>query len=197
MFSLREDGYERALQLFQESGATLLTSEGRETFLDFCADRETDCLKKIIKKRNLLSEKWITQDAVEFPRKYYLHVLDGVLDTEPVSDAYWKSFHWTLEYFLTNQPPNWTWYYPYADAPLIQCLGAEVFPEKGELTYTIKDQLQFILPSNTLKIINRRQKFHDEWYTETREPWLKRFDWEMKPRISLPINQTQIRIFSS
>jgi 5'-3' exonuclease len=149
MFSLREDGYERALQLFQESGATLLTSEGREKFLDFCADRETDCLKKIIKKRNLLSEKWITQDAVEFPRKYYLHVLDGVLDTQPVSDAYWKSFHWTLDYFLTNEPPNWTWYYPYADAPLIQCLGTEVLPEKGELTYSIKDQLQFILPSNT------------------------------------------------
>jgi 5'-3' exonuclease len=193
MFSLREDGYERALKLFQDSGATLMTPEGRQTFLDFCADRETECLKKIIKKRNLLSETWIA-DGSEFSRKYYLHVLDGVLNTQPVSDAYWKSYHWTLDYFLTNTPPNWDWYYPYADAPLIQDLGSEVMYEKGELTYKIKDQLQFILPSSTLKKINRRQKFQDEWYTETREPWLKRYDWEMRPRISLPINQTEIRI---
>lgn len=196
IFSLREYGYDRALQFFRESGATLMTPEGRETFVDFCSTKEIDELKKIIKKRDLLSEKWIA-DGLEFSRKYYLHILDGVLDTRPVSDAYWKTYHWTLEYFLTNQPPNWDWYYPYPDAPLIGDLGPEIIPHKGELTYKIKDQLQFILPSSTLKLINRRQKFQDEWYTETREPWLKRFDWEMKPRISLPINQTQIkRIFS-
>lgn len=196
IFSLREQGYERALKMFTESKATLLTQEGRQNFIDYCSENEIDTLKKIIRKRNLLSEKWITQDALEFPRKYYLHILDGVLNTHKVSEAYWKTYHWTLDYFLNNIPTNWDWYYPYPDAPLLQDLGQEYYPEKGELHFKIKDQLQFILPSTTLKIINRRVKFHDEFYTETREPWLKKYDWEMKPRISLPLQQTQIKRIS-
>jgi len=196
MFSLREHGYERCLSLYKESGSPDLRSEeGRQHFLEFCAKEEIDTLKRILKHRGKFHEKFFS-DPVS--RKYNLHILDGVLDPEPVVEAFWKTFDFTINYFVTNTVKNWEWYYPYPDAPLLQdiILYDESQCPKEELKFKIKDQLQFILPSETLKIIGRRQKFHDELYTETREPWLKKFDWEMKPRISLPWFLTEVKRIS-
>lgn len=196
MFSLREHGYERCLSMYKESGSPdLLSEEGRQKFLEFCAKDEIDILKRMIKKRDRFHEKFFS-DPVS--RKYNLHVLDGVLDPEPVVEAYWKTFDFTIRYFLENKACNWEWYYPYSDAPLLQDIIQydESFCEHGTLNFKICNQLQFILPSSTLKIIGRRQKFQDEMYTETREPWLKKFDWEMKPRISVPWTLTEIKRIS-
>jgi 5'-3' exonuclease len=196
MFSLREQGYERCLSLYQQCGSPdLRQQEGRQKFLEFCAKEEIDTLKRILKKRDNFHEKFFQEP---FSRKYNLHILDGVLDPEPVVEAYWKTFDFTIRYFLENKAVNWEWYYPYPDAPLIQdiVLYDESHCESKSLNFKIKDQLQFILPSQTLKIIGRRQKFQDELYTETREPWLKKFDWEMKPRISLPWTLTEIKRIS-
>lgn len=196
IFSLREHGYERCLSMYKESGSPDLRSEeGRQKFLEFCAKDEIDILKRMIKKRDKFHEKFFS-DPVS--RKYNLHVLDGVLDPEPVVEAYWKTFDFTIRYFLENKACNWEWYYPYPDAPLIQDIIQydEYFCEHGTLNFKICNQLQFILPSESLKIIGRRQKFQDELYTETREPWLKKFDWEMKPRISLPWTLTEIKRIS-
>jgi 5'-3' exonuclease len=107
---------------------------------------------------------------------------------EPVVEAFWKTFHWTMHYFKTNSVLNWDWVYPYSDAPLVTNLVEfyETECEPKELTFGITQQLQFILPKKSLRTAKRLSKFEDEKYTETRNPWMKRYDWEVKPRISIP-----------
>jgi 5'-3' exonuclease len=193
MFSLREDGYNRALQFYQNCGSPdLLTPEGRNVFLTYSATREMAVLKERITLRKRPEEKAVLgKDHKEFSRKYGLHVLDGVLDMKPVVEAYWKTMHWSWYYFTNSAPINWGWVYPYADAPLVSDIikYAETGVQKGKLNYTLADQLHFIMPASSLKKTRRKVKFPDELHDEeTRNPWLKRHFWEMKPRISLPWN---------
>jgi 5'-3' exonuclease len=193
MFSLREDGYNRALQFYQNCGnPDLLTPEGRNVFLTYSASREMAVLKERITLRKRPEEKSVLgKDHKEFSRKYGLHILDGVLDMKPVVEAYWKTMHWSWYYFTNSAPINWGWVYPYADAPLVSDIVkyAETGVQKGKLNYTLSDQLHFIMPASSLKKTRRKVKFPDELHDEeTRNPWLKRHFWEMKPRISLPWN---------
>jgi 5'-3' exonuclease len=187
IFSLREDGYGRALEYYNKSGKPdLRTEEGREIFMEYTASKEAAYLKERVRLRKQPFEKAVVGNQMS--RKYGLHILDGVLNMDPVVEAYWKTFHWTMHYFRTNEVLNWNWAYPYPDAPLVedivQCYETEC--ESGELSYKIINQLQVILPQKSLKLANRRVKFIDEHYEETREPWMKRYEWEMKPRISIP-----------
>jgi 5'-3' exonuclease len=196
MFSLREHGYDRCLYMYKEAGSPDLRNEvGRLLFLYVCEQQEIQVIKKMISKRGKFHEKFFSEP---FSRKYNLHILDGVLNAEPVVEAFWKTFDFTINYFLTNKVKNWEWYYPYPDAPLIQDIISyeESICETKDLTFRICHQLQFILPSKTLKLIGRRTLFKDEIYTETREAWLKKYDWEMKPRISLPWTLTEIKRIS-
>ena len=193
MFSLREDGYNRALHFYQESGRPdLLTPEGRHQFFKFSASHEMGVLKERITLRKRPEEKAVLgKDQVQFSRKYGLHILDGVLDMEPVVEAYWKTLHWSWHYFTQSTPINWGWVYPYADAPLVSDIVkyTEMGVQKGKLNFTLSDQLHFIMPASSLKKTRRRVKFPDELHNEeTRNPWMKRHFWEMKPRISLPWN---------
>ena len=194
MFSLREGGYERALEIYESAGRPdLLTFEGRDCFLDFAERKELSTLKERITLRKRPEEKALWgRDGSQFERMYRLHVLDGVQSMEPVVEAFWKTFHWTLHYFQTNTPLNWDWVYPYPDAPLIRHIlqYAESMPHTSERNFTVADQLQFILPSTSCRRAKKFVKFPDEVYTGTRHPWMKRHDWEMKPRISLPWNPT-------
>jgi 5'-3' exonuclease len=132
------------------------------------------------------------RDGAAFYRQYCLHNLDGTQNTEKVVEAFWKTFHWTLHYFQTNTPLNWDWVYPYPDAPLLKHIlqFPETIAEKGLRTFGITQQLQFILPATSLRASKKLVKFPDEMYAETRHPWMKRHEWEMKPRISLPWNPT-------
>jgi len=201
IFSLREHGYERALEFYRLSGEPdLVNEDGRQQFLEYCANKESELLIKIINKRNLIFEKSVcSSDSLEIIRKYNLHVLDGVLNSEKVVEAFWKTFDWTIQYFFNNIPLNWEWYYSYPDSPLIQDIIQYPESQIGEskLNFKIVDQLQFILPSTTLNLINKRRKFKDEFYSETRDLWLKKYDWEMKPRISLPWkNLTEVKRIS-
>jgi 5'-3' exonuclease len=190
MFSLREGGYERALQVYEKAGnPDLLTFEGRDCFLDFAERSEMSTLKERISLRRRPEEKTLFgRDGSQFERMYRLHILDGVEDVEPVVRAFWKTFHWTLYYFRTNEVLNWDWVYPYTEAPLIQHIlkFSETECESGERTFGITRQLQFILPSRSIRNAKKLMKFPDEIYTETRHPWMKRHDWEVDPRISLP-----------
>ena len=194
IFSLREEGYERALDFYIKSGKpNLLLAEGRRIFLNYCSQKEISILRERISKRNLPEEKIVVgKDDSLISRKYGLHILDGVFDMKKVVEAYWKTFHWTMFYFKTSSPINWHWYYPYADAPLISdiVLSSETSVEKGRLNFTVADQLHFIMPGASLRRTRRKVKYQDEIHDETRNPWLKRHDWEMKPRISLPWNPT-------
>jgi 5'-3' exonuclease len=189
LFSLREDGYARALEIFKKSGADLNTEDGRFKFLKMASEIETTVLQERIKLRRRPAEKAILgKDIHSFSRKYGLHILDGVHDMEPVAESFWKTFHWTMHYFKRNEVLNWDWVYPYPDAPLIQDLVQyyETQPEAGELNFKIINQLQFILPAKSLRIARRVVMFQDEFYSESRLQWMKRHDWEVKPYISLP-----------
>jgi 5'-3' exonuclease len=190
MFSLREDGYNRALHLYAEAkNPNLLTAQGRLKFLKVAASHEMEVFKERINLRKRPEEKGILgKEQSKFSRKYGLHVLDGVWDMKPVVEAFWKTFHWSFDYFVESSPINWEWYYPYADAPLVSDIikYTETNIEEGELNYTITDQLQFIMPKSSLRKARKLVKYPDELHSETRNPWMKRHDWEMKPRISLP-----------
>jgi 5'-3' exonuclease len=193
MFSLREDGYDRALHTYQEAGnPDLTTSDGRRKFFNFAEAKEMKVLTERIRLRKRPEEKALLgKDSSLFTRKYGLHVLDGVTDMKPVVEAYWKTFHWTLNYFQEGVPTNWFWVYPYSDAPLVSDIIAydeTTKIEKRKLNFTITKQLQFILPLGSLRTAKRRVMYPDELHKETRNPWMKRHDWEMKPRISLPWN---------
>lgn len=193
VFSLREDGYSRALQIYQESGKPdLLTPEGRRTFLAHVGENEIERLRERVMLRRRPDEKAIFgRHNSLVSRKYALHVLDGVQNMAPVVDAFWKTFHWTLYYFVNATPLNWTWVYPYPDAPLISdILQYPEFeaPVSGKCKYTLRHQLTFILPEESLKKTRRKAVYPDEIYLETRNPWMKKYDWETKPRISLPWN---------
>jgi 5'-3' exonuclease len=193
MFSLREDGYDRALHLYQEAGNPDLTTPiGRNIFLRYSASKEMDVFKERINLRKRPEEKAIIgKDSSLFSYKYALNILDGVTDMRPVVESYWKTFHWTYHYFKTGEVVNWYWVYPYADAPLVNDIisynAYETIEEKG-LTFNVTKQLQFIMPHASLRAAKRRILYPDELHSETRNPWMKRHDWEMKPRISLPWN---------
>jgi 5'-3' exonuclease len=191
MFSLREDGYGRALHMYQECGKPdLLTEEGRSTFLTHAAENEFKVLRERVSLRKRPEEKAILgkQNSL-VSRKYGLHNLDGVTDMKNVVEAFWKTFHWTLHYFQKGEPITWDWVYPYPDAPLIQDIVK--YPESSSFKpskckFTLRHQLTFILPEASLKKTRRKVLYPDELYTETRNNWMKKYDWEMKPRISLP-----------
>jgi 5'-3' exonuclease len=190
MFSLREDGYSRALHIYENCGKPdLLTFEGRDTFLVAAGKEEMKVLKERISLRKRPYEKAILGRDTMISRRYGLHVLDGVYDMKPVVEAFWKTFHWTLYYFRTNEVLDWDWHYPYVDAPLIKDIleyDETLFEGNANLTFTIADQLAFILPSSSLRVAKRRVVYSNEIYTTGRELWLKNHDWESEPRISLP-----------
>lgn len=195
MFSLREDGYDRALHMYQEAGSpNLLKASGRRIFLELAGSKENDVYKERISLRKRPEEKAVLgKDSSLFSKKYGLHVLDGVKNMKPVVDAFWKTFYWTFMYFTKSVASNWDWVYPYAEAPLIQDIleyGESKALEPKELTFGVVQQLSFIMPATSLRKAKRRVVYPDEIYTETRNPWMKRHDWEMKPHVSLPWNPT-------
>ena len=178
MFSLREDGYGRALQ-----------------FKGPCkkaAQIESDLLQSRIMKRNRPEEFAMLGPDLE--RRVGIQLFDGVRDWAPVVYAYWKTVAWTLHYFRTNEVLDWTWAYPYPEAPLVQTLMR--FPRPTEFSWVpgcpfhVGDQLRFILPKRSLIPTGRRVRFPDELYEEEspemRIPWMRRYAWEARPRISLP-----------
>jgi hypothetical protein len=173
MFSLREDGHGRALRMKPEQAVKLET-------------------KILIERRKPHDAHLVAPDGVGLEARVGL-ALDGVIDWEPVCTAYWKTYAWTLEYFTTSRVPDWCWFYPYAEAPLLQTLidfdPPTVVWEHPTPPFHVGHQLQFILPCSSLRKARRRVKFIDESYDEehdTRHPWMRRYAWECDPYMSLP-----------
>ena len=176
MFSLREDGYPRAL---------------------FYADKDSahkDELKVFLKRAKESDRRIISSDGHAYEARYACQLMDGVLNWEPVVYAFWKTFTWTLHYFKTSEVLDWEWYYPYPEAPLVSVLNDYEISTtftwlSPEPKYTIEDQLQFILPSHSLESSGLSVRYPDEMYNEqkdTRHPFMKRFAWECDPYMSLP-----------
>ena len=173
MFSLREDGYGRALHYANKNTA------------------HKDEKKILVKRAKDNDRHVVAPDGHALEARFGVQLMDGVLDWEPVVYAFWKTFAWTLHYFKTSEVLDWTWYYPYPEAPLLETLDqypmtTEFQWEHSTPPFTVEDQLHFILPSRSLA---GSPKYVDELYDEgpdSRHPWMKRFAWETDPWVSLP-----------
>jgi 5'-3' exonuclease len=176
MFSLREDGYGRAVHYMKTQS------------LEGAADDE---LKVLIKRAKETDRRIVSRDGHAIESRMALHLMDGVLDWSKVVHAFEKTLEWTLHYFKTSEVLDWCWTYPYPEAPLLAALVEK--PRTAGFTwdhptppFTIEDQLNFILPG--------RGVFPDELYEEgadSRHPWMKSYSWETDPYISLPWNPMQ------
>jgi len=188
MFSLRENGYTRALYYSNRNDAD---------------KDELNLLKKLAKPEN---RHVLAPDGHALETRMSAHLMDGVLDWEPVCFAFWKTYEWVHHYFTTSEVLDWEWYYPYPEAPLLSTL--EDFERPTEFVWkhpqpamTVDQQLQFILPEHSLSKTGVTIRFPDELYdeeTENRYPWLRRFAWECDPYVSLPhghlTSVTEVRV---
>jgi 5'-3' exonuclease len=179
MFSLREEGYSRAIYYATHGG--ILSAAPDERRILCKRAKETD--------RHILAP-----DGHALESRVALHCMDGVLNWDPVCLAFWKTYAWTLHYFTTSEVLDWKWVYPYPEAPLLETLVGTDCPTSFEWEaprpqFTIEEHLQFILPKSSLQTTKIPSVFEDELYdeaTETRHLWMKRFVWESDPYVSLP-----------
>jgi hypothetical protein len=176
MFSLREDGYPRAM---------------------FYADKQTapkDELRVLLKRAKESERRIVASDGHALEQRFGVHLMDGVVNWQPVVHAFWKTYAWTLHYFKTSEVLDWCWVYPYPEAPLLVTIDdfeqeTEFVWEHPEPPFTLDDQLRFILPEASLRRTGLEPVFPDELYDEakeTRHPWMRRFAWEADPWVSLP-----------
>lgn len=176
LFSLRENGYTRALYYSNRNDAD---------------KDEMKILRKFAKPEN---RHILSPDGHALEKRMSVHLMDGVLDWEPVCYAFWKTYAWVYHYFTTSEILDWEWYYPYPEAPLLTTLEdferpSEFVWEHPHPTMSVDEQLQFILPEHSLSKTGVSVKFADELYdeeTENRHTWLRKFAWECDPYVSLP-----------
>jgi 5'-3' exonuclease len=177
MFSLRQDGYPRALFYATKNSAP------------------KDEHRVLLKRASDSERRIVAPDGHALEQRFAVQLMDGVVDWAPVVQAFWKTYAWTLHYFKTSEVLDWCWVYPYAEAPLLATIDAyeqetEFVWEHPEPPYTVDDQLRFILPEASLRAVGLEPRFPDELYdeaTETRHPWMRRFAWEADPWVSVPL----------
>jgi 5'-3' exonuclease len=196
LFSLREDGHGRAIHLYKRAGYPNLSTEaGIRTFLTTAIADESRFLVDRVAARGIPYESSIvTPDLTHVEERMSVHLFDGNRNWEHIASCFWRTYTWTLQYFMTNRVPDWEWVYPYAEAPLLQTLlrypiQVMLVPGPTVPTYTIADQLQCILPSKSLGTANGTVAYPDEYYREEEDmriPWMRRFTWESDPWMSIP-----------
>lgn len=193
MFSLREGGYERALAVYDQAGRPdLATRKGVMAFLATASTQEMAFYKS---RNRTFAKEHVVLRSDDLEKAYACHILDGVQDMQPVVDAFWKTYEWTCTYMFTNECPDWTWHYSYAESPLLCSLVKYKYtpPAWSTATFTVTQQLQVILPTDSIHRARRRAVFPTEWYSETKDvrvPWMRRYEWESDPYVSIPWHPT-------
>ena len=178
MFSLREDGYPRALYHIQHGPPT-----------------PDDERKVLLKRAKDTERRIVASDGRALEQRFACQLMDGVIDWDPVCSAYQKTVEWVYHYFTTSEVLDWDWVYPYPEAPLLATLkefesSEPLVWDAPNPTMTVEQQLQFILPESSLVTAGGTPKWPDELYDEapeTRHPWMRRFAWEADPWVSLPM----------
>ena len=182
MFSLREDGYGRALYFWKHGGLRAAAKEERAVLCKRAKDTD----------RHIVARDGHALDA-----RLAVHCMDGVLCWEKVAYAFRKTYEWVRHYFRTSEVLDWMWVYPYPEAPLVEHwdeidLDAPLVWEHPTPPYSLDDHLRWILPEASLRAAEGVPRYPDELYieaTETRHPWMKRYVWECDPYISVPIGR--------
>ena len=177
MFSLREDGYARAVFHLRQPPTA------------------RDEARVLMKRAKPTDRHLVATDGRAIESRIACHLMDGVVNWEPVCHAYWRTWEWVYHYFTTSEVLDWMWVYPYPEAPLVATLAESDRPtefvwEHPTPSLTVTDQLAFILPASSLAVTGIPPRYPDELYdeaTETRHPWMRRFAWECDPWISLPM----------
>ncbi len=179
MFSLREDGYARALYFMAHGG------------LAAAANEERAVLRKRAKD---VDRHIVAPDTHALEARVAVQCMDGVLDWTPVVYAFKKTYAWVLHYFTTSEVLDWNWVYPYPEAPLVDQWVS--IPVEEQFVWdaptpqlSTEDHLRRILPEASLRAAGLVPVYPDEFYdeaTETRHPWMKRFAWECDPYVSIP-----------
>ena len=193
MFSLREGGHERAVKMFLDCGSPdLLSADGRRTFLQHAAKHEMAVYKTAARDKEYESII-LSPDGKHFEARYNAHLQDGADPVDVVRD-FWYCFYWSYNYLLLNRTSDWNFVYRFPEAPLVsQLVRFEekkdiVFLSDAEPRFNITRQLQFILPMASLRTAKKRVCYPDEIYEDPgRIPWMRKYDWEVDPRISLPV----------
>lgn len=179
MFSLREDGYGRALYFWKHGS---LPAAAKEEHKVLCKRaKETD--------RHI-----VAPDGHALEARFSVHCMDGILNWEPVVYAFKKTYEWVRHYFKTSEVLDWMWVYPYPEAPLVEHWvemsgDSPIVWDHPTPPYSLEDHLRWILPQASLPA-DLPPAYPDELYTEateTRHPWMKRYVWECDPYISVPI----------
>lgn len=178
MFSLREDGYSRALYHTQNR-----------------ADPVKQERAVLLKRAKDSDRRIVAPDGQALEARFGCQLMDGVVNWEPVCYAYWKTVDWVYHYFTTSEVLDWMWVYPYPEAPLLSTLAAYDRPtsfdwEHPTPTLTVDDQLAFILPESSLRVTGGVPRYPDELYdeaTESRPLWMRKYAWESDPWVSLPL----------
>jgi len=191
MFSLREGGHERALKVYKDCGMPdMTTTDGRRAFLERAGLLEMELYKKTAKTKPY--EKIIVSDGgLHFEARYNAHLQDDADPAEVVGD-FWYCFYWTCQYFMNNETTDWNYVYSFPEAPLVCQILRYTEPESQDIfveepQYTVTKQLQFILPMASLRTAKKRVCYSDEIYDAPgRIPWMRKYEWEVDPRISLP-----------
>lgn len=181
MFSLREDGYGRALYFWKHGGLVAAAKDER---------------KVLCKRAKPTDRHIVAPDGHALDARLGVHCMDGVLSWDPVVLAFKKTYEWVRHYFHTSDVLDWAWVYPYPEAPLVEhwveiepTLPSPIVWEHPTPYYSLEDHLRWILPQASLPA-GLVPAYPDELYVEaetTRHPWMKRYVWECDPYISVPI----------
>lgn len=111
---------------------------------------------------------------INYLKNYRNDYYDVFFELNPINNKfvnlickeYYDSLNWTLQYYLTGNPPSWSWSYPFRAAPLLKDFSEYLNLNKNIKSEFKKDdpylplqQLMFVLPPTEKKLLPK--KYHN------------------------------------